>query len=57
MMAIMQLIDALTSSTLIVLIVTIGKFLEKKVKKKIDNMTESIFPESQLFQDMYIDYV
>jgi hypothetical protein len=27
MMAIMQLIDALTSSTLIVLIVTIGKFL------------------------------
>jgi hypothetical protein len=40
MMAMMVLNDALTSSTLIILIVTVGKFLERKVKKKIESMTE-----------------
>ena len=57
MMAMMVLNDALTSSTLIILIVTVGKFLERKVKKKIETMTEEIFPESQLFQDMKVNYV
>jgi cation transport ATPase len=40
MMAMMVLNDALTSSTLIILIVNVGKFLERKIKKKIENMTE-----------------
>lgn len=35
MSAMMELADALTSSTLIILIVTVGKFLERKVKQKI----------------------
>lgn len=36
------------TSTLIVLIVTIGKFLESKAKRNIMKMTEEMFPEEEL---------
>jgi hypothetical protein len=35
MTAVMEMGDALCSSTLIILIVTIGKYFEKKIKSKI----------------------
>ena len=40
----MEINDALASSSIIVLVVTIGKYFEGKVKKKIERMTERIFP-------------
>ena len=39
MNAIMDINDALTSSAIIVLVVTIGKYFEGKVKEKIEKMT------------------
>lgn len=36
--------DALASSAIIVLVVTIGKHFEKQVKDKIQKMAEQIFP-------------
>lgn len=42
--AIMNIIDALTSGSIIVLVVTVGKHFEAKIKKKIDSITASIFP-------------
>lgn len=38
--AIMYMTDALTSASIIVLVVTVGKYFESKVKQKIDRMTE-----------------
>lgn len=55
--SIMELNDALTSASIIVLVVTIGKYFEEKVKQKILKMTEQIFPESALFQNMRVHYV
>lgn len=46
---IMEMNDALASSAIIVLVVSIGKHFEKEVKNKIQTMTERIFPESKLF--------
>lgn len=40
----MNIIDALTSGSIIVLVVTVGKHFEAKIKKKIDSITNSIFP-------------
>jgi len=37
--AIMDINDALTSASIIVLVVNIGKYLEHKVKKRIEAMT------------------
>lgn len=42
--AVMQVNDALTSASIIVLVVTIGKHLESRIKKKIERITDSIFP-------------
>lgn len=56
-MAIMDINEALTSASIIVLVVTVGKYFEGKVKKKIAKLTEEIFPESTLFQDMIVKYV
>jgi len=56
-MAIMDINDALTSASIIVLVVTIGKYFEGKVKQKIEKMTEEIFPESSLFSNMQVQYV
>jgi cation transport ATPase len=53
----MDIIDALTSAAIIVLVVTIGKHFENKVKKRIERITEQIFPESVLFENMRIEYV
>ena len=53
----MDINDALTSACIIVLVVTIGKHFESKVKAKISKMTEDIFPESTLFANMNIDYI
>jgi hypothetical protein len=39
-MAIMDINDALTSASIIVLVVTIGKNIEKKVKVKIEKITD-----------------
>jgi hypothetical protein len=38
-MAIMDINEALTSASIIVLVVTIGNSFEKKVKRKIINLT------------------
>ena len=42
--AIEEINDALTSASIIVLVVTIGKHFEEKIKRKIDRITEEIFP-------------
>lgn len=52
--AIMEVNDALSSASLIVLTVTIGKHFEKRVKERIESITEEIFPESLLFQNMFV---
>jgi|JI9StandDraft_1071089.scaffolds.fasta_scaffold300850_2 cation transport ATPase len=52
--AIMEVNDALSSASLIVLTVTIGKHFEKRVKERIESITEEIFPESVLFQNMFV---
>lgn len=39
-MAVMDINDTLTSSAIIVLVVTIGKYFESKVKQKIEQMTD-----------------
>lgn len=39
-MAIMDINDALTSASIIVLVVTIGKNIEKRVKAKIEQITD-----------------
>jgi hypothetical protein len=56
-MAIMDINEALTSASIIVLVVTIGKYFEGKVKRKIAKLTEKIFPESTLFKVMKVKYV
>jgi hypothetical protein len=38
--AIMDINDALTSASIIVLVVTVGKYFEEKVKQKIAKMTD-----------------
>ena len=40
----MDINHSLTSASIIVLVVTIGKFLEKRVKATISKMTDEIFP-------------
>jgi len=55
--AIEEIDDALTSSSIIVLVVTIGKHFESKIKKKIEKITSEIFPESTLFNNMTVEYV
>jgi hypothetical protein len=44
MKAIMDINDSLTSASIIVLVVTVGKYFEGKVKEKIEKMTQQIFP-------------
>lgn len=39
------------------LVVTVGKYFEGEVKKKISKLTEAIFPESTLFENMKVNYV
>jgi len=56
-MAIMDINDALTSASIIVLVVTIGKNIEKRVKVKIEKITDEIFPESVLFENMNAHFV
>ena len=56
-MAIMDINHSLTSASIIVLIVTIGKHVEKRVKEKIAKMTDEMFPESVLFHNMDVNYV
>jgi hypothetical protein len=53
----MEMNDALASSAIIVLVVTIGKYFERKAKNKIQKMTEQIFPESKLFENMNITWI
>lgn len=53
----MRINEALTSSSIILLVVTIGKHLEGKVKEKIVNITNEIFPDSTLFNDMLVNWV
>jgi P-type Cu+ transporter len=55
--AIMDINDALTSASIIVLVVTVGKYVERQAKLKIEKMTDEIFPESVLFKDMSVTYV
>ena len=55
--AILDINEALTSSAIIVLVVTIGKYFETKVKQRIEKMTEEIFPESTLFANMKVNFV
>lgn len=50
----MDINDALTSASIIVLVVNVGKYMEQKVKRKIEAMTEEIFPESTLFTNMKV---
>lgn len=54
---IMEMNDALASSAIIVLVVNIGKHFEKEVKGKIQAMTEKIFPESKLFENMNVTHI
>lgn len=56
-MAIMDINDALTSASVIVLTVTIGKNFESRAKLQIEKITDEIFPESVLFQDMQVEYI
>jgi len=55
--AIMEINDSLTSSSIIVLVVTVGKYFETKAKENIVKMTQQIFPESILFKNMEVKYV
>ena len=55
--AIMQINDSLTSSAIIVLVVTVGKYFETKAKENIVKMTQQIFPESTLFKNMENKFV
>jgi cation transport ATPase len=55
--AIMDINDALTSASVVVLVVTIGKHVEKKAKNKIQKMTDELFPESVLFHNLDVIYV
>lgn len=55
--AIMDINDSLTSASIIVLVVTIGKYLESTVKHKIEKINDEIFPESVLFKNMNTTYV
>lgn len=55
--AIMHINDSLTSSSIIVLVVTVGKYFETKAKENIVKMTQQIFPESTLFKNMEIKFV
>lgn len=55
--AVMDINDALTSASIIVLVVTIGKHFEQKVKNKIEAMAEQIFPESTLFAQMKVELI
>jgi P-type Cu+ transporter len=57
LIAIMDINDALTSASIIVLVVTVGKYVERQAKLKIEKMTDEIFPESVLFKDMSVTYV
>jgi hypothetical protein len=50
----MDINDALTSASIIVLVVNVGKYLEHQVKRKIEAMTEKIFPKSTLFANMKV---
>ncbi|CAM6004693.1 unnamed protein product [Sphagnum balticum] len=52
----MDINDSLTSASIIVLVVTIGKYFEDKVKQHISKMTDEIFPESALFENMMVTY-
>lgn len=51
---IMDFNSALTSASIIVTVVNIGKHFEQKVKDKIEQMSEQIFPESTLFSNMSV---
>lgn len=53
----MDINEALTSASIIVLVITVGKHFEEKVKMKIEKLTEQIFPESTLFENMKVNYV
>lgn len=55
-MAIMDINDALTSASLIVLTVTIGKHFERRAKQRIEKIADEIFPESVLFQDTIVKF-
>jgi cation transport ATPase len=55
-MAIMDINDALTSASVIVLTVTIGKHFEGRAKRQIERITDEIFPESVLFQNMKVQF-
>lgn len=53
----MEMNDALASSSIIVLVVNIGKYFEKKVKDKIQQMSNQLFPESKLFENMNVTMI
>lgn len=55
--AIMDINCSLSSASIIVLVVTIGKYFEGKAKQKITKMNEELFPESVLFKDMNATFV
>ena len=49
--------SSLTSASIMFLIVTIGKYLEGKIKRKIERITRQIFTESSIFSNMKASYV
>lgn len=55
-MAIMDINDALASASIIVLTVTIGKHFESKAKRQIQAITDNLFPESVIFQNMKVQF-
>jgi hypothetical protein len=49
--------SSLTSASIMFLIVTIGQYLEGKIKRKIERITRQIFTESSIFSNMKASYV
>ena len=49
--------NSLTSASIMLLVVTIGKYLEGKIKRKIERITRQIFTESSISSNMKASYV
>lgn len=54
---ILIIVEMLETTSLILAIITIGKFLEDKAKMTIVKMTDEIFPENTLLQNTKLTYI
>ena len=54
---ILMIVEMLETTSLILAIITIGKFLEDKAKMHIVKMTDEIFPENTLLKNTELEYI